>query len=381
MQQPQAENVLLKMRELLKQRGASGIRGLARNFKICDSDGNRALDVDELRKCCSMCRLGLTEQEVESLHAYFDRDGNGAVIFDEFLRAVRGEMQPARKKLVLRVFNLLDERGDGNGSLSIADITNFYATNEHPEVKAGKRTSKDVLTEFLEGFEGDRGNHDGIVTLDEWTNHYENVSSSIDLDDYFGEMMVSTWRHLTETLSDGRQVPAVTYVPGKRVKDLEEMLKKAIYQKLKRPSLSESRALEETFKSIDLNKNGTVSFSEFQQAMGRYGLEASSDMSKQKGGLTQAELRALFDRYDVSNTGSLSYNEFAAGVFQEEKRPGTASTSTSLTFSGGSTEGIAPTNPSRPGTPGGAHTRVRSLANPGGARDPQAYTRSSGIFG
>ena len=52
------------LREKLKKRGAQGIRGLARNFKICDRDGSRSLDVQELAKCCSMCKLGLSLEEV-----------------------------------------------------------------------------------------------------------------------------------------------------------------------------------------------------------------------------------------------------------------------------------------------------------------------------
>ncbi len=40
---------------------------------------------------------------------------------------------------------------------------------EHPGVKAGKITAKEALKDFLEAFEGSNSNHDGIVTLDEWT--------------------------------------------------------------------------------------------------------------------------------------------------------------------------------------------------------------------
>ena len=47
------EAVMESLREKLKKRGAQGIRGLARNFKICDRDGSRSLDVQELAKCCS----------------------------------------------------------------------------------------------------------------------------------------------------------------------------------------------------------------------------------------------------------------------------------------------------------------------------------------
>ena len=39
-----------KMRYMLKKRGADGIQGLARNFRICDTNGSGQLDEEELAK-------------------------------------------------------------------------------------------------------------------------------------------------------------------------------------------------------------------------------------------------------------------------------------------------------------------------------------------
>ena len=62
------------------------------------------------------------------------------------------------------------------------------------------RAVEQVLLDLLEVFEGSGSDStkkgDGIVTLDEWIGYYEEVSSSIDTDDYFGAMIVSTWRCL-----------------------------------------------------------------------------------------------------------------------------------------------------------------------------------------
>ena len=45
------------------------MRGLSRNFRICDRDRTGGLDLDELAKCCSLCRLGLSEAEVATLYS------------------------------------------------------------------------------------------------------------------------------------------------------------------------------------------------------------------------------------------------------------------------------------------------------------------------
>jgi hypothetical protein len=49
------------------------------------------------------------------------------------------------------VFKSLDVNGDG--CLSIEDIKGKYNAANHPDVKSGKRTENEILTEFLETFE------------------------------------------------------------------------------------------------------------------------------------------------------------------------------------------------------------------------------------
>ena len=241
------EAVMEALREKLKKRGAQGIRGLARNFKICDRDGSRSLDVQELAKCCSMCKLGLSLEEVRTLHGFFDRGGDGYISFDEFLKAIRGSLSPTRRKLVTKVFNALDAAGDQNGYLTIEDLQHAYSASEHPDVKGGRRTEKEVLLDLLEVFEGSGGESskkgDGIITLDEWIGYYEEVSSSIDTDDYFGTMLTKCWSALKTRTADGRLVPAVSYVSGREINSVEAILRKSIYQKAKR-GMSEARTVD-----------------------------------------------------------------------------------------------------------------------------------------
>jgi Ca2+-binding EF-hand superfamily protein len=93
--------------------------------------------------------------------------------------------------------------GGERGYLTIDNIKDIYSTSKHPAVQAGKMTKEEALQEFLNSFEGTEGNRDGKVTLDEWVRHYEEVSVSIDSDDYFGTMMSTTWSHLKQKLPDG----------------------------------------------------------------------------------------------------------------------------------------------------------------------------------
>jgi len=84
------------MRQKLVSRGARGFIGLQRQFKIMDDNNSRSLDKFEFSKACSDYMLGFTEGEMQKLFNYFDYDKTGLLEFDEFIRAIRGPMNPAR---------------------------------------------------------------------------------------------------------------------------------------------------------------------------------------------------------------------------------------------------------------------------------------------
>lgn len=68
----------------------------------------------------------------------------------------------------------------------------------HPDVKSGKRTEDEVLTEFIETFELHHNilngtQSDSKITPDEFLEYYSHVSSNIDSDAYFELMMSNAW--------------------------------------------------------------------------------------------------------------------------------------------------------------------------------------------
>jgi Ca2+-binding EF-hand superfamily protein len=76
--------------------------------------------------------LGFSDGETKKLFQFFDVDGSGAIDYDEFLRALRGPMNPQRKKIVMQAFGKLDR--DGNGYVDINDIKGVYNASQHPDV-------------------------------------------------------------------------------------------------------------------------------------------------------------------------------------------------------------------------------------------------------
>jgi len=62
----------------------------------------------------------------------------------------------------------------------------------------GRKTEEQVLGEFLETFESHHntltgGTNDQKVSFEEWIEYYSNISASIDDDQYFAQMMNSSW--------------------------------------------------------------------------------------------------------------------------------------------------------------------------------------------
>lgn len=134
---------------------------------------------------------------MQKLFSIFDINGDGTIDYDEFLRQVRGEMNPQRRAIAAKAFKKLDK--DGSGVIDLNDIRGVYNAKMHPDVSSGKRTEDEILGEFLETFEQHhssmKGNQrDQTVTHEEFIEYYNNISASIDNDQYFELMMTNAWK-------------------------------------------------------------------------------------------------------------------------------------------------------------------------------------------
>jgi Ca2+-binding EF-hand superfamily protein len=183
--------VLNVLREQLNKRGSKTIRNLGRTFRALDSfDGNRKVDRSEFVVGMRENGVNLSAQEFNILFDYFDKDKDGTVCFDEFLVGVRGSPNSRRQAMVDKAFLKFDR--DGNGYVDANDLRGVYNCSHHPKVQRGEMTEDQAFREFLTSF-NDR-NRDGRVTKDEWDEYYAAVSSSIDNDDHFVQLMKTAWR-------------------------------------------------------------------------------------------------------------------------------------------------------------------------------------------
>lgn len=185
-----------RFRVKLRSRGSRGLIGLARQFKIMDDNNSGTLDPNEFVKAISDFGIEVDQKDIATVFKCFDTNGDGEINFHEFIRAIVGPLNNYRQQVVLKAFKSIDYNGDG--VLTVDDIKRSYNASMHPDVKSGKRTEDEILTEFLETFEQHyntlhKTKCDGKVTPDEFIEYYTNVSANIDSDAYFELMMSNVW--------------------------------------------------------------------------------------------------------------------------------------------------------------------------------------------
>lgn len=299
----------------------------------------------------------------------FDSNRNGVIEYDEFMRFIRGPLNPFRQNLVDTAFSILDK--NGNGLIDVSDITGVYNGKKHPEVIAGRKTEEQILGEFLETFETHhntftQGTNDQIVNHDEWNEYYANVSMSIDRDDYFELMMNNAWKlgdakknyatgwsntqhaasaantnssyggfyqadktgegiqrshwmgYTSATVDKPHYSQAVVHpqseawgaAPGytpepKQEKDTGALLK-IFRENIAKRGARGIFGLARNFRIIDDNHSMTLCKQEFAKACNDFRIA-----------LGPQERDALFDAFDINNNGEIDYEEFLRGCVGE----------------------------------------------------------------
>ena len=324
--QTPVEKILNQIREILASKGIKEVCSIARYFRIVDENNTQTIDFKEFKKCCEQFKLNLTEDEVKTAFISFDRDNTGEIDYDEFLRTIRGDMNDFRKNLVYQVFNKLDL--NGNGEISFDELQAKYSAKSHPEVLSGRKKEEEVLKEFMDTFQ-DTYNYlcgtetDNIITLEEFMEYYENISMTIDSDEYFETMLNNAWNLNGQNVykkawvnkdeekeGDNNKILAEKYQekfgecrPGQTQEEAKEEKVNIAFKKLRKEMLSRGCggliSLNRQFKLLDENNSKTLDFDEFCNALNEF-----------KINLTNEEITSLFNCFDKNGNGVIEYNEF-----------------------------------------------------------------------
>lgn len=133
---------------------------------------------------------------------------------------------------------MLDKSGDG--VITASDICNIYDVSKNPDFLNQRLTKQQILENFLNQFDGSRGNNDGKVTYAEWMDYYTDLSQSIASDEFYVRMMESTWQCLENDDAAAGQI----------VSRVANELKKIV---LKHSKGGEPALVTKIFRDFDLN--------------------------------------------------------------------------------------------------------------------------------
>ena len=178
-------------KELILQAGVRGIRSLTREFRTKDrTKGGGKISHFDFRKRLHAVGVNVSGEEMHFIFENFDRARTGSMLYEEFLKGVRGELSPRRLALVKLAFVKL--AGSLEGTVSRDHVKNAYDVSKHPDVLFSKRHAQQIFAEFVDTFTHFRQSSNNI-SFSDWKEYFGDLSASIKDDEYFDLTMRSVW--------------------------------------------------------------------------------------------------------------------------------------------------------------------------------------------
>jgi Ca2+-binding EF-hand superfamily protein len=291
---PSVDNILADIRQALfnKYKGSNAIDALKKVFKQADDDGNLRLSDEEFEEVLSFCGIFIPRADQNKLFRHFDVNGDGTVSLDEFQFALKTPPNSRRSNMIAMAWDKIN--ADGDRELTVADLEGVYNASGHPKVATGECTEEEAMSEYLNNFDSLTGNNDGVVTWEEWTAYYSDISAGIPSDEYFVTMMENVWK-IREDDRDAQR----------RLTNMEDIVREKCRQKSVEGG-NEGQKFESVMKTFDTDEGGYVSQAEFVKGMRIFGLY-----------LEQQDVNLFYQKYDTDGSGGLNYAELKQAVFPQ----------------------------------------------------------------
>ena len=191
----------------------------------------------------------------------------------------------ARRAILRRAFQKLDL--DHDGQLTASELRASFSGLADNRVQGGELTETQAFAELLSELLPDGSQH---ILQDEWEQYFASKHAALN-DDAFCTKVSRMWGGLP-------------FVTQKRVDGLEAKLLDSLSSQG-----AEREVLTRIFRKYDSNEDGLLQLDEFEQFCGAFGLSQAKCSSD--------EIRALFERYDLDDSGELAFREFSAAMLRQ----------------------------------------------------------------
>ena len=182
--------VLDKIKKILLKRGPYGIRELGNVLRRIDPSKSNSISRLEFEWGLRENGHQLSQLDLDRLFKYFDKNLDGRVAYNEFLSAIRGELNDKRKRIIEAVYRKFDI--NGNGIVNVEDMKAGFDVSFNPDFRAGRKTRDQILNEFTDNW--DTLKKDGNITFEEFLDYYKDLSAVVDRDDAFELRTRNGWR-------------------------------------------------------------------------------------------------------------------------------------------------------------------------------------------
>jgi Ca2+-binding EF-hand superfamily protein len=122
--------VLDNLKQTMRSRGAREFRGIARRFRIF-ADGDGYIDRAEFADGLMEMGLDFSNEHIDALLGFFDKNGDGKISLDEFLVGLRGQLNTKRQSVVDKAFLAFDKTCDG--VVDAEDLKVSFNVDKHPK--------------------------------------------------------------------------------------------------------------------------------------------------------------------------------------------------------------------------------------------------------
>ena len=329
------DEIIEIIRDNIKSKGIRCLIALENNFRALDEDNSQTIDFPSFKKTSIDFKFDLTEENLQNLFFFFDKEEKGRIDYDEFIRIIRGQMSKSRRELIERIFESFEP--DKEGIVHIDKLNEYFNPEGHPDVIKGILKPQEVYNEFMETFEGNHNylNGDeaqlGNVDIDEFCDYYDSISMMIEKDKDFENIVTRVWGLAPDQGNEDnednieeeennklRGKKIIKQIPKEENEEKEEIPKEEIPKEevndafitfknyLKAQGPMHALSLARQFKIIDENGNKTIDFSEFSKGVKNAGLKVPPEA-----------LEELFQSFDYDNSGAISYDEFMVKILGE----------------------------------------------------------------
>lgn len=182
--------VMDKVRKELLRRGPHGMHGLSIVFRRLDTNHDGAVNKGEFEWVMRENGQVLSPMELDRIFRYFDASKDGKLSQQEFMLALRGDLNDTRKAITRSAFSSLDP--NQTGKVTLTALIQAYDPSYHPQFRSGAKTSAQVVTDFR--LQWDNVDKDGCISAQDFEEYYQDFSASVERDEDFLAAVRSAWR-------------------------------------------------------------------------------------------------------------------------------------------------------------------------------------------